>query len=46
MLLGLLDGDLIQSRPVANCHCIIRNGSESGDKGRQDMEQAFLLPLN
>lgn len=45
MLLGVFDSDLLQSRPIADRHCIVRDGSESGDEGRQDMEQSFLLPF-
>ena len=43
MLLGLLDGDLILANAIMNGHCEIGNGSEGGDEGSQDVEQAFLL---
>ena len=43
MLLGLLDGDLILANAIMNGHCEVGDGSEGGDEGSQDVEQAFLL---
>lgn len=43
VLLGVLDGDLILANTIVNGHGEVGDGSEGGDKGSQDVEQAFLL---
>ncbi len=43
MLLGVLDGNLILTNAIVNGHGEVGDGSEGGDEGSQDVEQAFLL---
>ena len=43
MLLGMLDGDLVLANAIVNGHGKVGDGSEGGDEGSQDVEQAFLL---
>ena len=43
MLLGVLDGDLVLANAIMNGHGKVGKGSESGNEGSQDVEQAFLL---
>lgn len=43
MLLSVLDDDLILANAIMNGHGEVGDGSEGGDEGSQDVEQAFLL---
>ena len=43
MLLGMLDGDLVLANAIVDGHGKVGDGSEGGDEGSQDVEQAFLL---
>ena len=43
MLVGFLDHDLDGADAVTGCHGEVRDGGESGDEGRQDVEETFLL---
>ena len=43
MLVGLLDGGVLEGDPVTHGHSEVRDGGEGGDEGSQDVEQAFLL---
>lgn len=43
MLLAVLESDLILANTIVNGHGEVRDGSEGGDEGSQDVEQAFLL---
>jgi len=40
---GFLDHDFDRADAITGCHGEVRDGRESGDEGREDMEQAFLL---
>ena len=46
VLLGVLDGDHILRDTSLDSHAIVRNGGEGSNKGSQNVEQAFLLPMS
>lgn len=43
VLVGFLDDNVVIRDAVTGSHCEVRDGSESGDEGSQDVEKAFLL---
>ncbi len=45
VLLGVLDGDLVDADTVVHGHGEVGDEGKGGDEGRQDMEQAFLLGM-